>query len=80
MSIFLGDATTEVDPEAIRLVESILKQTPIMRHKLHHPFRMALKLRQPFLADTSLTEFMDRDHSSSFMETSASTFSVCLGH
>ncbi|GIJ86578.1 hypothetical protein Asppvi_005467 [Aspergillus pseudoviridinutans] len=61
--LFSGDANTKAVPEAIYLVESILKKNPIMGHGLHRQFRMALGLRRPCFADTSLAEFMARDHS-----------------
>ncbi|KAJ5175658.1 uncharacterized protein N7482_001535 [Penicillium canariense] len=76
--LYAGDANTAADPEAIRLIESILGENPIMRHELHCLFRMALKLRQPCLVDTSLAEFIARDHSSSFMETPSSISSAVL--
>ncbi|KAJ5197584.1 hypothetical protein N7449_008063 [Penicillium cf. viridicatum] len=76
--LFAGDANTAADPEAIRLIESILKENPIMCHELHRPFHMALKLRQPCLADTSLAEFVARDHYSSFMDTRSSISSSVL--
>ncbi|KAJ5407383.1 hypothetical protein N7465_008667 [Penicillium sp. CMV-2018d] len=76
--LFAGDTNTAADPEAIRLIESTLKENPIMCHELHRSFRMALKLRQPCLADTSLAEFVARDHSSSLMDTPSSISSAVL--
>ncbi|KAJ5953943.1 hypothetical protein N7501_008222 [Penicillium viridicatum] len=76
--LFAGDANTAADPEAIRLIESTLKENPIMCHELQRSFRMALKLRQPCLADTSLAEFVARDHSSSLMDTPSSISSAVL--
>ncbi|EPS29430.1 hypothetical protein PDE_04379 [Penicillium oxalicum 114-2] len=68
--LFAGDANTTADPEAIRLVESILKENSVMKYELHCQFRMALNLRQPHLTDASVAEFMARDHSSSLLDTS----------
>lgn len=45
--LFTGDANDVADPEAIRLVESILEENPIMRYELHRSFRMAYPQRFP---------------------------------
>ncbi|TPR10572.1 amino acid adenylation domain protein [Aspergillus niger] len=74
--IFSSDANTKADYEAVHLVESILQENPVMRHELHCHFRMALKLRQPSLKSSSLTDFISQDHSSSLM---TSTSSICPG-
>ncbi|GLA54485.1 hypothetical protein AnigIFM63604_000627 [Aspergillus niger] len=74
--IFAGDTNTEADYEAVRLVESILQENSVMRHELHCHFRMALKLRQPSLKSSSLTDFISQDHSSSL---TTSTSSICPG-
>lgn len=76
--LFSGDAHTKADPEAIRLIESILKENPIMNHELHRQFRMALELHWPDLADTSLAEFMARDHSLSLTACSSSISPLVL--
>ncbi|GKZ29770.1 hypothetical protein AbraIFM66950_006400 [Aspergillus brasiliensis] len=65
--LFNGDSDTQANSEAIRLVESILQQNPVMRYELHCLFRTVLKLRQPSVADVSLAEFMAQDHSLSLM-------------
>ncbi|KAJ5538389.1 hypothetical protein N7494_007868 [Penicillium frequentans] len=71
--LFTGDPNRKADPEAIRLVEAILKDNPIMSHELHRHFRMTMALRQPSLADTSLAVFMDQDYSLSSMSSSSIT-------
>ncbi|KKK12488.1 hypothetical protein P175DRAFT_0457199 [Aspergillus ochraceoroseus IBT 24754] len=68
--LFAGEPNSEADPEAIRLVESILAENPVMRHELHRHFRMSMRLRQPSLADTSFAEFMARDYSVSSLTSS----------
>lgn len=70
---FAGEFDSEADPEAIRLVESILMENPIMSHGLHRHFLMALKLRQPTLADPSLAHFMARDYSQLSLTSSSTT-------
>ncbi|KAI2996361.1 hypothetical protein CBS147346_9371 [Aspergillus niger] len=65
--LFNGDSDTKADLEAVRLVETILQQNPVMRYELHSLFRMVLKLRQPSLVKVTLAEFMAQDHSSSLM-------------
>lgn len=70
--LFAGDANSKADLGAIRLVESILKENPIMSHELHRHFRMIMKLQQPSLADSNITIFMDRDYSLSSMACSLS--------
>ncbi|KAJ5651158.1 uncharacterized protein N7484_004881 [Penicillium longicatenatum] len=68
--LFAGESDN-ANPEAIRLVESILKENSIMSHELHRYFRMTMELRQPSLADRNLAEFMARDHSRSRMASSS---------
>ncbi|KKK24891.1 hypothetical protein ARAM_000113 [Aspergillus rambellii] len=68
--LFAGEPNSEADPEAIRLVESILAENPVMRHELHRHFRMSMRLRQPSLADTSFAEFMAPDYSVSSLTSS----------
>lgn len=70
--LFVGEFN-KADPEAIHLVESILKNNLIMSHKLHRHFRMTMELRQPSLPDKSLAEFLDRDYSRSSMTSSSTT-------
>ena len=65
--LFNGDSDTKADLEAVRLVEAILQQNPVMRYELHSLFRMVPKLRQPSLVKVTLAEFMAQDHSSSLM-------------
>ncbi|OJJ66121.1 hypothetical protein ASPBRDRAFT_49202 [Aspergillus brasiliensis CBS 101740] len=65
--LFTGDSDTEADREAIRVVESILQQNPVMRYELHCLFRMSVKLRQSSITAGSLDEFMAQDHSLSLM-------------
>lgn len=76
--LFSGDAYAEAGPEAIRLIESLLKENPIMNQELHRQFRMVLDLRRPDLADTSLAEFMARDYSLSLMASSSSISPLML--
>lgn len=49
-----------------------------MNHELHRQFLMALELRRPDLADTSLAEFMARDHSLSLAASPASISQLLL--
>jgi hypothetical protein len=70
--LFTGEPNSKADPEAIRLVESILNVNPIMSHELHRYFRMTMKLRQPTLVDKSAAIFMARDYSLSSMTVSSS--------
>lgn len=70
--LFKGESNSRADPEAIRLVESILEKNPIMSHELYRHFRLSMKLRQSSLADTSLTDFMARDYSLSSRTSSSS--------
>ncbi|KAJ5632140.1 hypothetical protein N7490_008479 [Penicillium lividum] len=76
--LFAGDFNNKADPEAIRLVESILEKNTIMSHELHCYFRMTMELRQPSLADKSIAEFMARDYSLSLMTSSSSTTRAIL--
>ncbi|KAJ6088615.1 hypothetical protein N7486_009876 [Penicillium sp. IBT 16267x] len=74
--LFTGEPNSKADPEAIRLVESILKENPIMSHELHRHFCMTMTLRQPSLADTSLAVFMNWDYSLSSLDSVSITRGV----
>lgn len=62
-ALFAGEPNAEVNPEAIRLVEAILRNNPVMRHELNRQFRISMKLRHPSLSDVTFLEFVGWDYS-----------------
>ncbi|RAK89573.1 hypothetical protein BO79DRAFT_254318 [Aspergillus costaricaensis CBS 115574] len=69
--LFDGGPDVEADREAIRLVECILEDNPMMNHKLHHKFRICMHLRQPSY-DKNFKKFKRWDYKKSSLTSTSS--------
>ncbi|OJJ68586.1 hypothetical protein ASPBRDRAFT_57941 [Aspergillus brasiliensis CBS 101740] len=69
--LFDGGPALEADREAIRLVECILEDNPMMNHRLHHKFRICMHLRQPSY-DKNFKKFKKWDYKRTSLNSTSS--------